>query len=166
MASNGAYVYQNGTLETDIRYDSIGKNSEVIAAGDVLTIASGLVKVVAAATDPILGVATKTATMASNNQTVAPIIYPGYIPAENSVFFMYTNADLTGNATNGGTYYGLTGGTGAVVVDVNGGVTSTTSKQVEIVKVDPRNIGGTGAGSGLRECLVKFVRTPSTISNA
>ncbi len=160
MASNGARVRQNGNLETNIRYDSIGKNSEVFAVNDVLTIASGLVKVVAAATDPILGVATKTQTMASDNQTVAKIS-PGYIPAEDTVFFMYTNADLTDNATNGGTYYGLTGATGAVVVDVVSGVTSTTSRQVEIVKVDPENIGGTGSGSGLRQVLVKFFRTPT-----
>ena len=165
MAVNGAKLYQNGNLETDINYSAIGKNSEVIAAGDVLTVASGLVKVVSAATDPILGVAAKTATMASDNQTVAKIT-PGYIPAENSVFFMYTNGDMTGNATDVGTYYGLTGATGAVVVNQSSGVTTTTSKQVEIVRVDPRNIGGTGAGSGLREVLVKFVRTPSTISNA
>lgn len=161
MAANGAYVAQNGQMETDIRYDIIGKNSEAIVAGDVLTVASGLLKVVAAATDPILGVAAKTATMASNNQTVAPIIYPGYIPAEDTVFFMYTNADLTGNATNDGTYYGLTGASGAVVVDVTTGVTTTTSRQVQIVKVDPYNVGGTGSGSGLRQCYVKFFRTPN-----
>ncbi len=98
--------------------------------------------------------------MASDNQTVAKIA-PAYIPAEDTVFFMYTNADLTGNATNGGTYYGLTGATGAVVVDVTSGVTATTSRQVEIVQVDPYNKGGTGSGSGLRQCLVRFFRTPT-----
>ena len=99
--------------------------------------------------------------MSSTNQTVAKV-YPGFIPAgDDTLFFMGTNADLTGNATNGGTFYGLSGATGAVVVDVTSGVTTTTSRQVEIIKVDPRNIGGTGAGSGLRECLVKFVKTPS-----
>ena len=160
MALNGAKVYQNGNLETDIRYDAIGKNSEAIVVGDVLTVASGLVKVVAAATDAIYGVAAKTATMASDNQTVAKIA-PGYVPAEDTVFFMYTNADLTGNATNVGTFYGLTGASGAVLVDVTSGVTTTTSRQVEIVKVDPTGKGGTGAGSGLREVLVKFFRTPT-----
>ncbi len=160
MAVNGATVYRNGFLETDINYGIIGKNSEVIAFGDVLTVASGVVKVVAAATDPILGVAAKTQTMASDNQTVAKI-QPGFIPAEDTVFFMYTNSDLTGNATNDGTYYGLTGATGAVVVDVVSGVTATTSRQVQIVKVDPNNVGGTGSGSGLRQSLVKFFRTPN-----
>jgi hypothetical protein len=33
--------------------------------------------------------------------------------------------------------------------------------QVMVLKVDPRGIGGSGANSGLREVLVKFVRTPS-----
>lgn len=160
MALNGAKLYSNRVLETDYQYDAIGKNSEAIASGDPLTVASGLVKVVSAATDAIIGVAAKTQTLASDNQTVAKIA-PAYIPAEDSIFFMYTNADLTGNATNGGTFYGLTGGTGAVLVDVTSGVTTTTSRQVEIVKVDPRNIGGTGAGSGLREVLVKFFRTPT-----
>lgn len=159
--ANGAKVYQENRNESDYRYDAIGKNSEVFTSGDPVTVASGLLKVVAAATDAIVGVVAKTVTMASDNQTVAKV-QPGYTPAdEGSTFFMLTNADLTGNATNAGTFYGLTGATGAVLVDVTSGVTTTTSRQVEIVEVDPRNIGGTGAGSGLREVLVKFFRTPT-----
>lgn len=160
MAVNGAKVYQNGNLETDYAYGAIGKNSEAIVVGDVLAVVSGLVQVVSAATQPILGVAAKTQTMASDNQTVAKVV-PAYTPAEDTVFFMYTNADMTSNATDVGTYYGLTGASGAVVVDKTTGVTTTTSRQVEIVKVDPTGKGGTGAGSGLREVLVKFFRTPT-----
>jgi hypothetical protein len=73
---------------------------------------------------------------------------------------MGTNSDLTDNATNYGTFYSVTGSTGAQLVDTNGGVKTTTSRQVMIVKVDPRGVGGSGSGSGLREVLVKFVRIP------
>ena len=71
---------------------------------------------------------------------------------------MGTNSDLTDDATDYGTYYRLTGATGAVKVDVSTGVVTNNERQVMIVKVDPRGIGGTGASSGLRECLVKFVK--------
>ena len=160
MALFGASVFQENRNESDIQYDAIGKNSEVITRGDPLTISSGLLAV-ASATSVIVGVAVKTATMASDNQTVAKVT-PGYVPANlDTTFLMGTNADLTGNATDGGTYYKLTGTTGAVLVDVTSGVQTTTSRIVEIVQVDPRGLGGSGAGSGLRECLVKFVKTPT-----
>ena len=97
--------------------------------------------------------------MASDNETVAKVT-PGYIPAEGTVFLMGSNGDFTGNATDAGAYYKLAGATGAVQVDQSSGVQTTTSRIVEIVKVDPRGIGGTGAGSGLREVLVRFVKTP------
>lgn len=154
----GATVYQNSPLEVDFNYSAIGKNSEVITAGDTLTITSGLL-LLGSTTDRIVGVAAKTATMSSSNQTVAKV-QPAYVPAENTVFLMGTNADLTGNATDVGTYYKLAGATGAIVVDVTSGVQTTTSRVVEIVKVDPLNIGGTGATSGLRNVLVRFVKTP------
>ena len=158
----GAKLWQESRCNgTDLRYDTIGKNSEVFADGDPVTIASGVLKVVAAATDPIVGVVEKKQTMTSDNQTVAKV-YPGFTPSfDGTIFLMGTNSDLTGNATNDATYYGLTGSTGAVQVNVSSGVTTTSSAQVEIVKVDPRNIGGSGSGSGLREVLVKFIRTPS-----
>jgi len=154
-------VFKESRNESDYNYDVFGKNSEVFTSGDPVTLASGLLKVVAAATDAIVGVVAKTQTMTSDNQTVAKVV-PAYTPVdEGTTFLMLTNADLTGNATNAGTFYGLTGATGAVLVDVTSGVTTTTSRQVEIVEVDPRQLGGTGAGSGLREVLVKFFRTPT-----
>lgn len=157
----GAQLWQEGRNESDLRYDTIGKNSEVIAANDPLQIASGLLSV-SGATTTVVGVAAGAATMASTNQTVAKIT-PAYLPiSDSTIFLMGTNADLTGNATDGGTYYKLTGTTGAVLVDVTSGVQTTTSRVVEIVKVDPMNLGGTGAGSGVRTCLVRFVKTPYT----
>lgn len=145
-------------MEVDARYDIIGNNSEVFTAGDVVTTSGGDL-VVASATSVVFGAVIKTATMTSDNETVAKVC-PAVIPPENTVFLMGTNADLSGNDTDVGTYYKLTGATGAQQVDVTSGVTTTTSRIVEIVKVDPRNIGGTGSGSGLRECLVRFVKTP------
>ena len=159
----GASVWQEHTNASDERADVLGKNSEVIAAGDILAIASGLVAVSTAATDVLYGVAQKTATMASNNQTVAKVT-PSFVPiAPDTIFLMGCDADLTGNATDVGTYYGIsTGGTGIQQVRVSAGVTSTTSRQFEIVKVDPRGVGGTAAtaGNGLRECLVRILKTP------
>lgn len=155
----GASVYNENRNGSDFQYDAIGKNSEVFTTGDVVTISSGVLKV-AGATDVVSGVVAKTATMTSDNQTVAKVA-PGYVPADpGTIFLMGTNGDMTGNATDPGTYYKLTGTTGAQQVDQASGVTTTTSRIVEIVQVDPRNIGGTGSGSGLREVLVRFVKTP------
>jgi hypothetical protein len=156
----GAQLWQENKNESDIRYDTIGTNSEAITAGDILTITSGQI-VVAGASTGCIGVAVKTATMTSTNATVAKV-YPGYIPAEGSIFLMGTNSDLTGNATNDATYYEITGTTGVQQVDVTtGSQTSGTTRIVEIVKVDPRGIGSSGSGSGLREVLVRFVKTPA-----
>ncbi len=153
----GAQVWQEDANPSNIRYDVLGKDSEVIAVGDVLALSSNVLKVVAAATDVLYGVAAKAATMPATNDTV----YPPFVPLnDETIFLMGTNAALTDNETDVGTYYGLTGATGAVQVNVSGGVTTTTSRQVEIVKVDPRGIGGSGAGSGLYECLVRLIKTP------
>lgn len=155
----GATVNTENRNESNLDYDVIGKSSEVFTSGDIVNITSGVLKV-AAATDVVSGVVAKTQTMASDNQTNAKIV-PGYVPADpQTIFLMGTNADLTGNATDGGTYYKLTGVTGAQQVDVTSGVQTTTSRIVEIVQVDPRGIGGTGSGSGVRECLIRFVKTP------
>ncbi len=154
----GAKVFQELNNESNARYDIIGNNSEVFTSGDVVSTSGGDL-IVAGATDVVFGVTTKTQTLASDNETVAKVC-PPVIPAEGTVFLMGSNGDFAGNATDVGTYYKLTGATGAQQVDQASGVQTTTSRVVEIVKVDPRNIGGTGAGSGLREVLVRFVKTP------
>jgi hypothetical protein len=154
----GARVYNELGKDSNVRYDIIGNNSEVFAPNDVVSTSSGDL-IVATATDVVFGVAIKTATMTSDNETVAKA-RPGVIPAEGTVFLMGSNGDFAGNATDVGAYYKLTGATGAQQVDQASGVQTTTSRIVEIVKVDPRGIGGTGAASGLREVLVRFVKTP------
>lgn len=156
----GFQVAQENKNESDYRYDVIGNNSEAFTQGDPVTIASGDLTV-AGTTDSVVGVAAKTQTMASDNETVAKV-KPGFVPANfNTIFLAGANADLTGNDTDVGTYYKLTTATtGAVQIDVASGVQTTTSRVVEIVKVDPFNEGGTGAGSGLRKCLVRFVKAP------
>lgn len=154
----GASVYQTSGNPLNLRYDTLGKDSEVIAAGDPLTIASGVLAV-ASATSTIIGVAAGAATMPATNDTV----YPAFVPVEDGmIFLMGTNSDLTDNETDGGTYYKLAGTTGAVLVDVTSGAQTTSNRVVEIVKVDPNGVGGTGSGSGLRQCLVRFVKTPYT----
>ncbi len=142
-------------------YQAIGKNSEVFSVNDPVTITAGVVEV-AGTTETIFGVCDKTVTMTSDNQTVAKVV-PPLIPTDGLLFLMGCNADLTGNATDGGTYYKLTTATsGAVQIDVASGVQTTTARVVEIVQVDPQAVGGTGAGSGLRQALIRFVKTPNS----
>lgn len=158
-AITGASVAQENRSESDVRYDTIGKNSEVFTVGDLVGLSSGVLLV---QTTSVIGVIVKTVTMASTNQTVAKVT-PGYTPIDNNtILLMGTDSDLTGNATDGGTYYMVTGATNAQKVKVSAGVTATTLRTVEIVKVDPFNEGGTGAGSGVRKCLVRVVKTPYT----
>jgi hypothetical protein len=165
MAIYGAQLYQTSGNPSNIRYDILGKDSEVFTVGDPLTISSGVLKVVSVATDPIVGIAAKTVTMPATNDTV----YVPYIPVDDTqVWLMGCIADATDNETNGGIYYKLctsatatyTAPTGVVVVDITAGAQTTTGIQVMVLKVDPRGIGGSGANSGLREVLVKFMRTP------
>lgn len=158
----GAQQVQTGGNQGTLRQDAVGKNNEAFAVGDPVSIASGKIQVYTT-TMEIIGVAAKTQTMSAANATVTSTsVYPAFIPADEGVFLMGTNSDLTGNATDGGTYYKLAGATGVVQVDVASGVQTLSSRQVEIVKVDPFNEGGTGSGSGLRKCLVRFVSTPYT----
>ncbi len=144
-----------------INYDAIGKNSEAFTVGDPVSFASGQLAV-SGATSTVAGIVVQTVTVASNNVGGANQVV-GYIPVdETTVFRMTSNSDLTGNSTDPGTYYKLVGTTGAVQLDGTAAV-STTSRVVMIKKVDPDNIGGTGAGSGLRQVEVIFVRRPTWI---
>lgn len=154
----GARVFRvpaEGTI--NYQKDAFGKNSEVFAENDIVGLTSGDLAV---QTTTSVGVVTKTQTMASDNVTVAKVA-PLYIPLyPSTLFLMGTNSDLTSNATDAGTYYKITGATGAQQVDVAAGAQTTTQRSVEIVQVDPFDIGGTGAGSGLRMCVVRFLKTP------
>lgn len=156
----GAQPWNPNDEELDLNFDSIGKNSEAFTLYDPVTYSSGQL-IVAGTTNAIAGVVAQTVTMASTNAgTSGARVQPGYIPAsEDTVFLMGTNADLTGNATDVGTYYKLTANTtGLVQVDVANSAQTTTNRVVMIKQVDPQGIGGTGAGSGLRQCLVVFVK--------
>lgn len=159
----GATVFRTSNNPINNEFDAIGKNSEVFAQGDIVGIsgaASAKTLGVAAATSTIVGVVNRTVTMSSTNQTVAKVA-PGYIPAyPDTLFLMGSNGDFTSTLADAGTYYKLTGATGAQQVDQSSGVQTTTSKIVEIVQVDPFNLGGSGSGSGLRQVVVRFVKTP------
>ncbi len=161
----GAKPIQNPTLGVNYDYSVIGKNSEVFASYDVVEIDSshGL-KVIASATPSVFGVVAKTATMTSDNETVAKV-KPAVEPIDQDTeFLMGTNADLSA-LTSPGTYYKLTGATGAIQVDVTSGAQTTTNRVVICTQVDPRGIGGTGSGSGLREGQFKFVKITNVRSN-
>ncbi len=150
----GAVLVQSPVNETDIRYDVLGADSEVFKIGDIVTVDTGVASIVDAATEPIYGVVAKNVTMGSTNDTV----YVPVIPADNDkIWLMGCNSALTDNETDYGTFYSVTGATGVIQVDVGGGVKTTTSRQVMIVKVDPFNVGGT---DGPKQAFVKFVRVP------
>jgi len=155
MALYGAQLYRSNKNETDINYDVIGETSSVVAVGDLLTATdSNVINVIGSTTDYVLGVAAGAVTAAQNDGTKRV----PYIPADlDTVWLMGTNSALTDDTTDYGTFYAITGGTGAQQVNVSGNVTTTTSRQVMIVKVDPNKVGGT---DGLKQCLVKFVRIP------
>lgn len=156
----GAQPWNPNDEELDLNFDAIGKNSEVFANYDPVTYSSGQL-IVSGTTTSVAGVVAQTVTMSSTNAgTTGARVQPGYYPvSEDTYFLMGTNADLTGNATDVGTYYKLTANTtGTVQVDVANGVQTTTSRVVMIKSVDPQNIGGSGSGSGLRQVVVVFVK--------
>lgn len=156
----GAQPYSPNDSELDINYDAVGKNSEAFTLYDPVSYSSGQL-IVSGTTLAVAGVVAQTVTASATNAgTTGAQVAPGYIPvSEDTYFLMGTNADLTGNATDVGTYYKLTANTtGTVQVDVTNGVQTTTSRVVMIKKVDPFGNGGTGSGSGLRQVVVVFVK--------
>lgn len=158
----GARLFESPKNEVNAEYPALGANSEAFTQYDIVSV-SGAVGSntlgVAAATSVVVGVAFKTVTMTSTNTTVAKV-FPGVLVVDEfNKFFMSTNSDLTNTLTDYGKFYKLAGATGAQLVDVTGGVQTTTNRVVQIIEVDPYNVGGTGAGSGLRQVVVRFVKT-------
>lgn len=161
----GAQPGQNPYNEVNLSYDVIGKNSEQFTYGDIVTVDASNGAKVAGATDSVYGVyAGNGVTMAANNQTVGKVT-PPLIPYDTDTeFLMGTNSDLSA-LTSPSSYYKITGTTGVQQVDVASGVQTTTNRVVMCTKVDPNGVGGTGAGSGLRQGLFKFVRVFNVKSN-
>ena len=160
----GAELFKSPTNPVNFASAVIGKNSEVFTSGDVATIDASDGLKVAGATDSVIGVVQKTATMTSSNETVAKVT-PAYIPVDQDYeFLMGTNADMS-PLTSVGAYYKLTGTTGAMQVDVTSGAMTGTARIVMCTKVDPNAEGGTGSGSGLRQGLFKFVKVFNVKSN-
>lgn len=137
----------------------IGNNSEEFTSGDAVTISSGFLQV-AGATDRVYGIVQKSQTMASDNETVGLVKPSVQVPDLGYEFLAGTNADLA--ATSVGTYYKLVGTTGIMQVDVSAGAMTGAARIVECTQVDPLNEGGTGAGSGLRQGVFRFVNQFNT----
>jgi hypothetical protein len=155
----GASLWEGQNMEVNTNYDAQGKNSEAFTIGDPITYISGQLAV-AGTTNSVAGVVQKTVTMAATNTgATGANVQPPYIPSdETTIWRMGCNANLTGNNTDGGTYYKLTANTtNTVQVDVTNGVQTTTSRVVMIKKVSPLNDGN------LQDCLVTFVRRPTWI---
>jgi|APCry1669188910_1035180.scaffolds.fasta_scaffold63862_2 hypothetical protein len=160
----GATLFKSPSNDVNFNSSIIGKNSEVITSGDILTIDASDGLKVGGATDTVIGVAVKTTTMTSSNETVAKVT-PSHIAIDKDYeFLMGTNADMSA-LTSVGAYYKLAGTTGAQQVDVNSGAQTTTNRVVMCTKVDPNNLGGTGSGSGLRQGIFKFVKVFNVKSN-
>jgi hypothetical protein len=153
----GAELIKSPTNATNNLYPVQGKNSEAFTAGDICALDGTNGVIVLTATLSVVGIADKTVTMSSSNQTVAKVIPPLTAVTPDMEFLMGTNSDLT-VLTSPGVYYGLTGTTGAQQVDVSSGAVTGNNRMVVCVKVDPFGEGGSGAGSGLRQGIFKFVK--------
>jgi hypothetical protein len=155
MATVGFQVWGEQGNASNERYDTYCATTTTFSVGDTLGISSGKLVLGVASSGVLVGVCAKAQASTSTATTVLP-----YIPiTDTTIFFATTNLDLTGDGTDGGTYYAVSGTTGAQVVDVSSNTTTTTARQIEIVKVDPNGKGGSGSGSGLRECLVRIIKT-------
>jgi len=160
----GAELYKSPVNETNFVYPTYGKNSEVFTYGDVCTLDGTNGVLVASATSQVAGVSAKTQTMSGTNQTVAKV-KPALIQVTPDMeFLMGTNSDLNA-LTSPGVYYKLTGTTGAMQVDVTSGAQTLGNRVVVCTQVDPQDEGGTGAGSGLRQGVFKFVKVFNILSD-
>ncbi len=136
----------------------LGDNSEVFTANDIVTVEVGSgTLAVAGATSDIYGVVLKTQTMGASNETVDLIKPICFVADQSYEWLMGTNLDLS-PLTSLGQYYAIVGTTGIQQVDVSGGAMTGTARQVICTAVDPQGLGGTGAGSGARQGLFKFVK--------
>lgn len=143
----GAHFPRLSYDEAPLGY-GIGKNSEVITKGDILTNSSGFIAVNTGNDVPV-GIANQDGTMTGTNQTVAKVEVP-YIPAETDMTFEM-DLDSAETAAYQGYLYTLTGATGAMKVDQSSH--SLTVGVVELVKLDPRKEGSTTRG------LFRFARS-------
>lgn len=158
---------QNGTNEY---YVGPGANSQVFTYGDPVYATSTvglLVETVSSQT--CIGISAKTVTMASTNTTVAKVKVP-LIPIDESYIFLAgTTSDLTQSAVGALMALDYSGATGLIQVNPTqisvGQIVSPAGQYatlVECLAFDPYGSGDTGAGSGARQGLFKFVKiTPS-----
>lgn len=131
----------------DLEY-RIGANSAQFTKGDIVTFSSGFLAVASADSRPV-GICDLSATMTSNNQTVAKQEVP-FIPASDELLFEMDFNDSSAVEGDIGSFYQLTGTTGAMLV--NRSTKSATVGPVVLVKLDPR-----GEGSAVRG-LFKFAK--------
>jgi hypothetical protein len=116
-------------------------DSASFAANELVTLSGGYATI--AADDGIFGVAMK----ASTNVTTGNITIPIQVIEPGQVWIMQSNT--TTAVTQVGEDYGLTWTTGSQAVDI----ADTTTPQVRIEKLDPRDGATTGAGGRVH---VKF----------
>ena len=132
---------ENGCAVTSLGYH-LGKNSEVFTKGDLIEVASGIAEVADDTAARAIGIANRTVTMASDNQTVAKVEID-YTPLNENVLFEM-DFDAAAAVADQNAFYTITGATGAQQV-------SYASKdagvgQVQLVKLDPRGEGSTTRG--------------------
>jgi len=159
----GFSVWKSPTNGADVVYPLIATNSTQFTIGDPVTASGGFAIVAPNATSAIIGIAAKSFTATSTNQTVAQAYVPLYDIDQDYTFLAGTNSDISN--TSAGLLFQMlvSGGTGQVLVDTNGGSKSAGSTGIVVcLGADPSQLGTTGVGGGSRQGLFRFVKKADT----
>jgi len=159
----GFSLYKSPTFSANEEYPVIGANSIAFTAGDPVIVSGGFaITQIVVGSQPLLGIAAKTVTMSSTNQTVAKVTVP-IIPIDQAYTFL-AGADGELSATTGpGAFFAISvdGPTGqyvgvvaATAVAFAGATTSCV-----LLAVDPQGLGTTGVGGGSRQGLFRFTKS-------
>jgi hypothetical protein len=147
---------ENGAAAPSLTY-KLGKNSEVITKGDLIEVASGIAEALDDTAARPVGIANRTVTMASDNQTAAKVEIDMIPLNEDVVFEMDLDADAT--VANQGQFFTIAGATGAQVATFS--TASAGVGQVQLVKLDPRGEGSVRRGL-FRSALTGLAFEPET----
>lgn len=158
----GFSLYKSPANPVNEEYPVVGANSIAFTVGDPVLVSSTFANIPGSGntTTSLIGIAAKTVTMSSTNQTVALVKVP-IIPADQDYTFLAgANGELS-LTTSAGAFFNLvvTGSiTGQYLIDAATAGTNPNNALVVCVGVDPQNLGTTGVGGGSRMGLFKFIK--------
>lgn len=175
MAASPLYgfgIYKSPDNAVDVEAIVIGANNAIFTQGDPVVILNGFATTAGSnlailpgpgVSTPILGIAAKTVTMSSTNQTVAQVRVPVITPDMQYTFLAGADGELS-LTTHPGLFFSIS--TNATISGQFFGVAATsatalfaTSTPCLCVAVDPLMEGTTGLGGGSRKGLFRFVRS-------